>query len=312
MKPIPIAIIGYGKIARDQHYPSISAMPRFRLVAAVTTQGGPPEEIRCFRDYRDMLSAMPEIEAVAIATPPSVRYEIARDCLEAGKHLLIEKPPGVTIGEVEALATLARARDLTLFTTWHAQENEPVARAAELLKGQRMAELEITWHEDVRKWHPGQQWIWQAGGFGVFDPGINALSIATRIFPGMLMVRAAELFVPADKEMPIAAELRFGSPSADGPLTMSADWRGRGADETWTIEAATTGGTRILLSEGGRRLEVNGVLLAAAKDEDYPNIYRRFLDLIDERASHVDIGPLRLVADAFLVGRRTTVEAFGG
>ena len=311
MKPIPIAIIGYGKIARDQHCSSISAMPRFRLVAAVTTQGGTPEEIRCFRDYREMLAEMPEIEAVAIATPPSVRYEIARDCLEAGKHLLIEKPPGVTIGEVEALATLARARDLTLFTTWHAQENEPVARAAELLKGQRMAELEITWHEDVRKWHPGQQWIWQAGGFGVFDPGINALSIATRIFPGMLMVRAAELFVPADKEMPIAAELRFGSPSADGPLTMSADWRARGADETWTIEAATTGGTRILLSEGGRRLEVNGVLLAAAKDEEYPSIYRRFLDLIDERASHVDIGPLRLVADAFLVGRRTSVEAFG-
>ena len=310
MKPIPIAIIGYGKIARDQHRPSISAMPRFRLVAAVTTQGGTPDEISCFRDYRDMLSTMPEIEAVAIATPPSVRYEIARDCLEAGKHLLIEKPPGVTIGEVEALATLARARDLSLFTTWHAQENEPVARAAELLKGQRMAELKITWHEDVRKWHPGQQWIWQAGGFGVFDPGINALSIATRIFPGMLMVRAAELFVPADKEMPIAAELRFDSPSADGPLTMSADWRARG-DETWTIEAATTGGTHILLGEGGRRLEVNGVLLAAARDEEYPNIYRRFLDLIDERASHVDIGPLRLVADAFLVGRRTVVEAFG-
>ncbi len=312
MKPIPIAIIGYGKIARDKHCPSISAMPRFRLVAAVTTQGGTPEGIRCFRDYREMLSAMPEIEAVAIATPPAVRYEIARDCLLAGKHLLIEKPPGVTIGEVEALATLAHARDLSLYTTWHAQENEPVVRAAALLKGQRMAELKITWHEDVRKWHPGQQWIWQAGGFGIFDPGINALSIATRIFPGMLMVRQAELFVPADKEMPIAAELRFGSPSADGPLTMSADWRGRGGDETWTIEAATTGGTRILLSEGGRRLEVNGVLLAAAKDEEYPNIYRRFLDLIDERASHVDIGPLRLVADAFLVGRRTTVEAFGG
>jgi hypothetical protein len=43
--------------------------------------------------------------------------------------------------------------------------------------------VEIVWHEDVRKWHPGQQWIWEPGGFGVFDPGINALSIATRIFP---------------------------------------------------------------------------------------------------------------------------------
>ncbi len=35
--------------------------------------------------------------------------------------------------------------------------------------------------EDVRRWHPGQDWIWEAGGFGVFDPGINALSILTEV-----------------------------------------------------------------------------------------------------------------------------------
>ena len=37
--------------------------------------------------------------------------------------------------------------------------------------------LTVAWKEDVRIWHPGQAWIWKAGGLGVFDPGINALSI---------------------------------------------------------------------------------------------------------------------------------------
>jgi D-galactose 1-dehydrogenase len=43
---------------------------------------------------------------------------------------------------------------------------------------------------------------------------------------------------------------------------------------------------------------------------EYQAIYTRFTDLIDERKSLVDIEPLRLTADAFLAGSRTSVEAF--
>jgi D-galactose 1-dehydrogenase len=43
--------------------------------------------------------------------------------------------------------------------------------------------VNVIWREDVRVWHPGQDWIWQPGGLGVFDPGINALSIITHILP---------------------------------------------------------------------------------------------------------------------------------
>ena len=41
---------------------------------------------------------------------------------------------------------------------------------------------------------------------------------------------------------------------------------------------------------------------------EYPDIYRHFADLIDERRSHVDVAPLRLVADCFLVGSTQRVE----
>src|SRR3546814_6448955 len=62
--------------------------------------------------------------------------------------------------------------------------------------------VDIVWKEDVRRWHPGQQWIWEAGGFGVLDPGINALSIATRILPRHFYLRDGLPEIPANRAAP--------------------------------------------------------------------------------------------------------------
>ena len=194
-----------------------------------------------------------------------------------------------------------------MFTTWHAQHHSTVEAAAEALAGKRIRSLDIHWHEDVRKWHPGQRWIWEPGGFGVFDPGINAFSIATRIFPGPLFVSAADLSVPADAQTPIAADIMFASPEADGPLRASLDWR-RTEGEEWTIAVEADDGTHVRLENGGSRLVLNGEVQDDSGPGEYPDIYRRFVDLIDERRSLVDVAPLRLVADSLLVGSRKTVE----
>ena len=309
MKPLRIAIIGFGKIAKDQHVPSIAANPRFELAATVTRSGAGHPGVSCFKTHRDLLAAGLDLDAVAITTPPSVRYAIARDCIAAGLHTLLEKPPGVTLGEVEELARLADNAGVTLFTTWHAQHNPAVEAAADALMAERLASLSIVWREDVRKWHPGQQWIWEPGGFGVFDPGINAFSIATRIVPATLLLRSAELFFPEDRQAPIAAELRLEAAgmAADGRALL--DWRHSGGEQ-WTIEARTESGRHMLLSEGGSRLVIDGAAVAAEGVGEYFSLYGRFVDLIDERVSHVDLQPLRLAAEAFLIGRRTIVEPF--
>lgn len=309
MKPLRIAIVGFGKIAADQHIPAIGGLPRFTLAATVSRQGNGVEGVPVFASHGDMLRAVPDLDAVAITTPPSARYAIARDCIEAGLHVLLEKPPSVTLGEIEDLACLAEARGTTLFATWHARYGAAVPAAAAALAGQHIAAMEIVWREDVRKWHPGQQWIWEAGGFGVFDPGINALSIATHIFPGPLFVRAADLFVPANKQAPIAARLSLFGPDAQTDMPVMLDWRHEGG-EAWTITARTADGTCVALTEGGARLAIDDIPQATTDEGEYPALYRSFLDLIDTRASDVDTRPLRLVADAFLVGRRTAVEAF--
>jgi predicted dehydrogenase len=260
-----------------------------------------------FTDWRELLRSVEGLEAVAITTPPEPRYEIARECILAGLHCLLEKPPTAGLAEIADLDCLAQAQPVSLFTTWHARHHSTVEAAARALAGKRIAAMRIRWHEDVRKWHPGQRWIWQAGGFGVFDPGINAFSIATRIFPGALMVQSAALSIHENAQTPIAADVTFASPVANGPLTASLDWR-RSEGEEWTITLETADGTKVRLEDGGATLAVNGQTLADDGPGEYPDIYRAFLALIDERRSLVDVAPFRLVADCLLVGERRIVE----
>jgi len=65
----------------------------------------------------------------------------------------------------------------------------------------------------------------------------------------------------------------------------------------------------VLLTEGGARLFLDGTEQPVSGIGEYPDIYQRFVELIDERRSDVDVRPLRLVADCLLVGSSETVEA---
>ena len=309
MKPIKVAILGFGKIAEDQHVPSIRGNPRFELVATSSRSGHGVAQT--FTDWRELICNVEGLEAVAVTTPPGPRYDMARECILAGLHCLLEKPPTAGLAQINDLACLAEAEQVTLYTTWHAQHHATVEAAAKALTGKRIKTMQILWHEDVHKWHPGQKWIWEPGGFGVFDPGINAFSIATKIFPGVFFVESADLQVPENAQTPIAADLLFSSPQADGALTASLDWR-RTEGEEWTIAVETTDGTKLRLEGGGSKLIVDGQVQEDNGPGEYPDIYRTFADLIDERRSHVDVAPLRLVADCLLVGSRRIVEPVHG
>jgi D-galactose 1-dehydrogenase len=307
-----IGIIGLGKIAQDQHLPVIKANPGFELLAVSSQRGLSHEDAKyTFQDYRELLK-VPELEAVAVCTPPQVRHVIAREALLAGKSVLLEKPPAATLSELEDLRHLAAKQGRTLFTTWHSQYNKAVEEAKKALAGWSIKRLQVNWKEDVRHWHPGQQWIWEAGGFGVFDPGINALSILTRVLPGPLFVKRAELLFPANRGAPIAATLAFHDGSGAAELGAAEfDWRQAGP-QSWDILVETGDGAALRLSEGGRRLEVDGRAVDTGDDGtgEYGLVYRAFDRLLRDGRSEVDAVPLRVAADAFLVGRRREVEPF--
>ena len=311
MAPIRIAVIGVGKIARDEHLPSIARDPRFALAALVSGSGATAPGVPTFRDAAELYAALPGLDAVAICTPPSARAELVRQAIDAGVDVLMEKPPTPTVGEMRDLAAHAEAAGRVIFTTWHSQYNAAVDALRERLAGRDIKRLAITWNEDVRRWHPNQDWIWEPAGFGVFDPGINALSILTRVMPEPAFVRSARLMTPSNRAMPIAAEIAFTSRALapGGTLTASFDWRHTG-EQTWDIAADLADGTALRLTGGGTTLRSDGALVADAPRHEYDRIYARFADLVASRQSHVDLAPFELVADAFLVGRREDVAPF--
>lgn len=305
MAPIRIGIVGIGKIARDQHLPVIASDPGFTL-AALATRSGAHADVPTFPTIEAMLDGA-VIDAVALCTPPQVRHKLALEALRRGKHVLLEKPPGATLSEVEQLATVADVAGRTLFATWHSRFAPAVEPAQRFLADKAIRSVHIAWKEDVRRWHPGQAWIWEPGGLGVFDPGINALSIATLILPRPFFLTRSVLSFPENCRAPIAASLAFSD--ADGtPITAEFDFRQQGG-EIWDIEVETDAG-RLTLSRGGAVMAVDGRVASEECSAEYAGLYTRFSELIKERKSEVDVSPLRHVADAFMLGRIERVAAF--
>lgn len=298
-----IGLVGLGTIARAQHLPAIAATDGIDLCAVASRNA--TADVQSYTDIHTMLAIEPALNAITLCTPPQGRFEQAMAALEAGRHLMLEKPPGATLSELDALRREAVRQGVTLFATWHSREAAAVPFVRTWLAGKTIRCIHIDWREDVRKWHPGQEWIWQAGGLGVFDPGINALSILTALVKDVLMTKA-DLYVPIGRQTPIAADLVMKSGST--PITANFDWRETG-DEFWRITFETTEGT-LVLDQGGAFASIDGVIVAQGENREYAGLYARFRDLIAAGQSDVDLSPFTLVADAFLSGAYHLTDPF--
>jgi len=196
---------------------------------------------------------------------------------------------------------------VALHASWHSRHANGVEPARAWLAERRIRAVQVVWKEDVRVWHPGQTWIWQAGGLGVFDPGINALSILTRIIPGHLYLKDAQLSYPANCETPIAATLQFAS-AAGAPVHAEFNFLHTGT-ASWDIEVDTDRG-QLRLQHGGSEMLVDGREVAVTPGREYARLYAHFAELVRTCHIDVDLAPLQLVADAFLCGRRHEVAPF--
>ncbi|WP_137150170.1 Gfo/Idh/MocA family oxidoreductase [Devosia sp. FKR38] len=305
-----IAVIGVGKIAQDQHLPVIDQSEDFELAATVSTRGVGHHGVPVFKTPGELFAAMPEISLVSICTPPGIRHQYVREALDAGKDVMMEKPPTTTISELDDLVAHADRLGRVLYQTWHSQYNAAVDRTKAILAEQGVVSARIDWRESVRKWHPGQDWVWEPGGFGVCDPGINALSIFTKVMPFPAFVSASKLTFPANRQTPIDVEITFKSGQPHQPV-MSAgfNWLEE-SGEIWTIRFETGTGDVLRLEGGGRSLRINDELVLQHGDAEYAAMYDHFADLLDAGRSDVDAAPLRLMSDVFLMGARVNGPDF--
>src|SRR5688500_17441145 len=163
MSPIKLAIVGLGKIARDQHLPSLASNPNYQLIA-VASPHNKLDGVPSYPDIETLLREQPAIEAVSLCTTPQVRYDIARYALEQNRHVMLEKPPGATLNEVTALVDLAQEKRLALFATWHSREASAVEPARKWLATREIRRVVVNRTDGEREWHPRQAWRREGGG----------------------------------------------------------------------------------------------------------------------------------------------------
>ncbi|WP_298689298.1 Gfo/Idh/MocA family oxidoreductase [uncultured Sphingomonas sp.] len=303
--PHSIAIIGAGKIAQDQHLPAIAASDAFSL-AAVVDPALPDLGVPAFATLAELIARGPAVDAVAVCTPPLPRTAIVREAIAAGLHVLMEKPPAATLSEVAAIEAAVRP-DRTVYASWHSRHAPMVAEARAWLAGRTIRAGRLVWREDAHRWHPGQHWLWQPGGMGVFDPTINAFSILTEITDAPWSIARADFQVPAGLHAPISAQLamRVG----DAPVAADLHFHDDDTPE-WTIALETDDGAAIELRDGGSTIAIDGAPPRTRERIEYPGVYAEFAALVAQGRSAIDVRPLRLVADAFLLARVSAAEPF--
>ena len=135
---IAIGIIGCGAWGPN-HIRVFSGLPSSRVVAAADVDEERLRRVhdlypglRCERDYARLLSDR-DVEAVVVATPTSTHYTVVRDALEAGKHVLSEKPLAETSAQAEELVASARERGLALMVGHVFLFNAGIAKLKEIL-----------------------------------------------------------------------------------------------------------------------------------------------------------------------------------
>lgn len=133
---LKIGVIGVGHLG-EYHVQKYTAMPEVELVGVSDTNNDRAIEIarrydtRPFGEHREILD---KVDAVSLAVPTERHYEVAKDILSKGIHLLIEKPITYTLEPADTLISLARERDLVLQVGLVERFNPAVVKMESLLK----------------------------------------------------------------------------------------------------------------------------------------------------------------------------------
>jgi scyllo-inositol 2-dehydrogenase (NADP+) len=115
ISPVRTALIGYGSVAEKMHAPLISVCPDLDLVAVVERNGNQCEKkypnVRTFKSLDELLAA-DFVDLICITTPNEFHFPMAKQCLLAGKHVVVDKPVTIFSQEAAELKKIAEEKDL--------------------------------------------------------------------------------------------------------------------------------------------------------------------------------------------------------
>ncbi|MCZ6645155.1 MAG: Gfo/Idh/MocA family oxidoreductase [SAR324 cluster bacterium] len=113
---VRVAVVGVGYLGRF-HAQKYLALPDCKLCAVVDSNPERAEEIAAELGVpggSDLAAVLGKVDAVSIAVPTLAHHAVTMQCLQAGKHVLVEKPLAATLAEAEELVALARAKGVLM------------------------------------------------------------------------------------------------------------------------------------------------------------------------------------------------------
>ena len=183
-KPLGVGIVGCGQIAEKSHLPALQRLREAHVVALADTDS---ERLRragdCYgveRRYSDFRQLLDDgaVEAVAVLVPARLHVEVALAALEAGKHVLVEKPLALSLGECDRLIACAERCERVVLVGFNTRWHPLVRRARDLVRSgavgtPRMIRTTLA----CRDQHVGDVPDWRKhralGGGGLVDMAIH-------------------------------------------------------------------------------------------------------------------------------------------
>ena len=185
-----IGIIGYGPGSASQtfHVPLIGAEQRFKLTIVSTLM---PEEVKPLlpgitvtTEVDDVINH-PDVDLVVIAVPNAWHYEFAQKALQAGKHVVVEKPLTVTAAETDELMALAKQKDVILTQFHNRRWDGGFLTAKKLITDGTLGEVAI-YEANYDRWVPTVSDNWREqnkpGNGALYDLGIHMIDQAFALF----------------------------------------------------------------------------------------------------------------------------------
>lgn len=305
---IGVAIVGTG-FGQKVHIPGLQAYPGTHIAAIYHRDPSKAQQLAkqyciphaCSR-LEDIV-ALPEVEGVSISTPPFLHFEMAKTVLQAGKHLLLEKPMALSVAEAQELYALAEAQGVTATLDFEFRCIPAWLRLQELLAADYVGKkrlIKIDWLVSGRA-DPARPWNWYARQ----DQGGGALgALGSHTFDYIHW-----LFGPVQR---LCARLSTAIPTRPEPGTGAP--RPVDADDTCTLIMELADGTlcQVCISavtyEGrGHWVEVYGdrgtLILGSDNQKDYVHGFKLWVAPAGQPLTLQEIPGRLAFAEAYADGR---------
>ncbi|MGD0859720.1 MAG: Gfo/Idh/MocA family oxidoreductase [Terracidiphilus sp.] len=187
---IRVGLVGFGMAGRVFHAPLISSVEGLELAAVVERSSSNAAErypgITTYRSLEAML-ADSSLDLFVVATPSGTHFQVARQILEAGRNVVVDKPVAVVSSEVAQLMELAAARGVLLIPFFNRRWDGDFQTVRELLRGGSLGRL-VYLESRFDRWRPNppSDRLWKedpsAGGGVLLDLGTHLADQALALF----------------------------------------------------------------------------------------------------------------------------------